>query len=101
MAGVPTPPVLLACADGQVVGGAPRAALDRDLCSKPRQGRGARGFVVFLRIAAERYRAKDGETLNLDALIERLREQGRATPLIVQPRLENHAEIADLAEEAR
>jgi hypothetical protein len=98
LAGVPTPPVLLAAADGEVVAGAPRAALDRDLCCKPRRGRGAHGIAIVRRVAAERFRAQDGATLDLDALIERLREASRAEPLVVQPRLDNHGEIADLAE---
>jgi len=97
LAGVATPPVLLASAGGDVVAGAARAALDRDLCCKPREGRGARGILVFARIAPERFRDEGGAMLDLDALIERLREAGRTTPLIVQPRLSNHAEIADLA----
>lgn len=97
LAGVPTPPVLLASARGEVVAGGPRASLDRDLCAKPRKGRGARGIAVFSRVAPERYRDDAGETCDLDALLERLRESGRSAPLIVQPRLDNHPEIADLA----
>jgi len=97
-AGVPTPPVLLACAEGDVRWQASRGALDRDLCCKPQKGRGARGVAVFRRIGHERYRAADGEELDLDSLVERLRERGRTTPLIVQPGLANHAELADLAQ---
>ena len=98
LAGVATPPVLLASGGGEVVAGASRAALDRDLCCKPRKGRGASGIVVLPRVAPERWQDESGAMLDLDGLIERLRERGRDAPLIVQPRLVNHGEIADLAD---
>ena len=83
---------------GEVVAGVSRGALDRDLCCKPRKGRGASGIVVLPRVAPERWQDESGAMLDLDGLIERLRERGRDAPLIVQPRLVNHGEIADLAD---
>ena len=61
---------------------------------------GARGVHVFHRVAPETYSAPHGDTLHLDALLEHLETLGHSTPLIVQPRLRNHPEIADLAEQS-
>jgi Sugar-transfer associated ATP-grasp len=96
--GLATPGVLLACDAAGAQWLAPRDALDQDLCCKPRKGRGARGIAIFERIANERYRTSEGDEIDLDQLVERLRVRGRSTPLIVQPRLVNHAAIADLAQ---
>jgi hypothetical protein len=79
---------------------APRDALDCDLFCKPIRGRGARGTLMFQRVAPERYRSADGTEIDLDALLERLRVIGTTVPLIVQPRLVNHPEIADLADQS-
>lgn len=98
LAGVATPPVLLACSGGEVVAGGARTELDRDLCCKPRRGRGANGIALLRRVAPQRWQDERGATLDLDALTERLREAGRDAPLIVQPRLRNHLEVADLAD---
>jgi hypothetical protein len=95
---VAVPSTLLACDADGVTRLAPREAFDRDLFCKPRNGRGARGTLMFERIAHERFRASDGADLGLDALIERLGVLGRSTPLVLQPHLRNHAEIADLAD---
>ena len=77
-----------------------RSALQGDLFCKPRAGRGARGVLVFHRIGNERYRALDGQELDLDELIARLERIGRRVPMIIQPRLLNHPEIADLADQS-
>lgn len=99
-AGLAAAPVLLACGPEGLKWRAARGALDRDLLCKPRHGRGARGVLVFRHVARETYRAPNGDTVRLDALLERLVALGRAAPVIVQPRLRNHADIADLAEQS-
>ena len=75
-----------------------RQYLQGDLFCKPKAGRGARGVLVFHSIGHERYRAPDGQELDLDALVDRLERIGRRVPMIVQPQLRNHPEIADLAD---
>lgn len=75
-----------------------RQALRGDLFCKPRAGRGARGVLAFQWLGHERYRAPDGQEIELDALIDRLARIGRRVPMIVQPQLRNHPEIADLAD---
>lgn len=96
--GLASPDILLTCDSDGIQLRVARIELDRDLFCKPRAGRGARGVLIFRRIAAERYRAGDGEQIDLDGVLERLRRRGLAKPLIVQPRLRNHPEVADLAD---
>ncbi len=98
--GLPVPATLLACDGTGVAWQATPAELDRDLFLKPRSGRGARGATLFERVGPMRYRAPDGETLDLDALVDGAEARGRHVPLIVQPRLHNHAELADLADQS-
>lgn len=99
-AGLPVPRTLLACDEAGVAWQAAPSEFDRDLFLKPRSGRGARGASMFERVGPLRYRAPDGDTLDLDALVERAGARGHHTPLIVQPRLHNHAELADLADQS-
>lgn len=96
--GLPSPEILLTSDSAGVTWRVGRGELDRDLFCKPRAGRGARGVLIFRRIGPERYRTSTGEQLDLDGVVECLRQRGATTPLIVQPRLRNHIEVADLAE---
>lgn len=98
--GLAVVPTLLVSKQGTLSMLASRDALDRDLFCKPVRGRGARGALLFQRIAPERYQSADGTEIDLDALLERLRVIGTTTPLLVQPRLINHPEIADLADQS-
>lgn len=98
--GLAAVPTLLISEHAKLSLRAPRDALDCDLFCKPIRGRGARGTLMFQHIAPERYRSADGTDIDLDALLERLRIIGATVPLIVQPRLVNHPEIADLADES-
>jgi hypothetical protein len=97
-AGLPVPTTLLSCDDQGVHGQVASGAFDRDLFLKPRHGRGARGVSVFERTGPMHYRAPDGGSIDLDALVAHAEALGRCTPLIVQPRLRNHPELADLAD---
>jgi hypothetical protein len=75
-------------------------SFDRDLFCKLRSGRGARGVLMFRRIAPNRYQTPEGDDVDLDALIKRIQVLGIKVPLIVQPRLRNHVELADLADQS-
>ena len=97
---LPVVPTLMVSKHGTLSMPASRDLLDRDLFCKPVRGRGARGALMFQRIAPERYRTVDGTDIDLDALLERLRVAGTTMPLLVQPRLINHPEIADLADQS-
>ncbi|NUZ08405.1 sugar-transfer associated ATP-grasp domain-containing protein [Piscinibacter koreensis] len=96
-AGIAVPAILLCGGAHGIEWRAPRPTLDRDLCVKPRHGRGARGVTIYQRIAPQRFRDAAGAEIDLEQLIRRLEERGRRMPWILQPRLFNHAAIADLA----
>ena len=97
-AALPVPATYMVCDAQGVAWHATPDALDRDLFLKPCSGRGARGVMMFERVGRLSYRAPDGASFDLDALVAYAAEHGRSMPLIVQPRLHNHAEIADLAD---
>lgn len=99
-AGLPVPRTLLACDGAGVAWHATPADLDRDLFLKLRSGRGARGASAFERTGPMRYRAPNGDMLDLDALVEQSQARGRQAPWIVQPRLQNHPELVDLADQS-
>lgn len=65
------------------------SALARDLFVKPVFGRGGKGAQRWDHIDGG-YRSPSGTELSSQALFERLEQQSRNTPLIVQPRLVNH-----------
>ena len=77
-----------------------REELDRDLFCKPRSGRNSLGNLVFRRIARNLYRDPEGVEADLDTVIAWVDAYSRTTPVIVQPRLRNHPEIADLANQS-
>jgi hypothetical protein len=96
--GVPTPPLFGIARDG-VLTLEPDAAdqLDRDLFIKPVKSKGSRGVHVFRNIGPGRYRDESGAEIDRATLIERVAERSKAAPLMVQQRLSNHPDIADLA----
>ena len=77
-----------------------RDQLDRDLFCKQQKGRGARGVLLFRRTAFELFLAPDGDVIDLEAVLVRIRTASEAVPMIVQPRLRSHPEIADLADQS-
>ena len=97
--GLAVPPTLLESGGGSagVTLHVPREQLDRDLFCKLRSGRGARGVRVFYRVAPGVYKGPAGDGMDLDDVLQWLEVSGRTAPVIVQPRLRNHAELADLA----
>ncbi|HEX2889016.1 sugar-transfer associated ATP-grasp domain-containing protein [Vineibacter terrae] len=105
-AGIPTPPILLSAIDGRIRRHVHTADLDRDLFAKLMRGRGTMKTGQFRRIAHLTYLDRSGHALSLADVIETVRRQsltevgGKTTPVIVQPRLRNHASLADLAKES-
>lgn len=97
-AGVPTIPTFATFERGEINWRtADRTALDRDLFVKLGKGKGARGAAWYQRIAPERYRAQDGGESSLDEIVESLRVRSLETPIILQPRVVNHPDIAAFA----
>lgn len=100
--GLPVPQTLLDSGDGHgdVKWKVPRDRLDSDLFCKLRSGRGAQGVLVFRRVAPDRYLDPEGEEIDLDTVLVWLQAASRTAPVIVQPRLHNHPELADLADQS-
>lgn len=67
---------------------------DRDLFVKPCIGRGGRGAERWDRVAAFTFAGPGGEQLSGDELLRRLIDRSRRKPLIVQPRLRPHRDLA-------
>jgi hypothetical protein len=99
--GVPTPPLLGIARDGVLTledGAAGK--LDQDLFIKPVKSKGSRGIDVFSSIGPGRYRDRAGAEIDRAALMERVAERSKTQALMVQRRLSNHPDIADLAEQS-
>jgi hypothetical protein len=97
-AALPHPAPLMLIEDAQVVWQSSNMLdLDQDLFVKPRIGRGAVGVSAFRRIAAFQYMDSDGRKLKLGELVSGLIREFGTRDLIVQPRLRNHPDLADLA----
>jgi hypothetical protein len=69
---------------------------DRDLFVKPIGGRGGRGAERWDRVAPSTFAGPGGEQLSSEALLQRLVERSRETPLIVQPRMSPHPDLAKI-----
>jgi hypothetical protein len=97
--GVATAPVLLNVSEEQiaVVDGNSPELPERDLFIKPSSGQGGKRTSRWDYLGSGRFRHNKGETLTREQLLERLRQESRRGALVVQPRLVNHWELADLA----
>lgn len=70
---------------------------ETDLFVKPSHGRGGRNATRWIYLGSGQYRRNDGEILTGNQLLERLRLESRQKAFLIQPRLLNHEDIADLA----
>lgn len=68
-----------------------------DLFIKPKRGTGGEGATRWAYIGEGRYRGIDGTVLNEAELIAHLQAVARQRALLVEPRIVNHPEIADLS----
>ncbi len=68
-----------------------------DLFVKPRRGNGGHHCERWDYLGEDRYRNSSGETLGGEALLARLERQSLTGDIVVQPRLENHPELADIS----
>jgi len=99
-AGIASAPILaLVDRDGAEFFGPPEI-LDRDLFVKTRRGRGGKFTATYLRVAPLRYRTHHGSEIGLGDMIAGLEVAARRGDLLIEPALENHPEIADLASDA-
>lgn len=70
---------------------------ETDLFVKPSHGRDDRNATRWIYLGSGKYRRNDGEILSGTQLLERLRLESRQKAFLIQPRLLNHEDIADLA----
>jgi hypothetical protein len=96
--GLPTIPVLAEFEAGEfrTPGGSPASLPRLDLFVKPSKGKGGRDVFCFEYLGDGRYRDSAGRELSGGELVARLKRQSRRHRFLVQPRLRNHPEIADL-----
>ncbi|MBI2255190.1 MAG: hypothetical protein HYU58_11270 [Proteobacteria bacterium] len=94
---VPTAPVYLSAIRGHLALLDEGLGGDRDLFVKPRRGKGARGTTLLRYAGDGTYRLDDGRSLTLDAYLAELANRSRRRDYLLQPRLVNHPDIADLA----
>ena len=105
-AGIAVPPILLTAIDGEIAWRVPVTCADRDLFAKLMRGRGTMKTGQFHRLAPFAYVDRQDRLLSLDDIVEQVRQQSltvvgrKTTPVIVQPRLYNHADLADLAKDS-
>jgi hypothetical protein len=91
-----TVPVLAIVHDGVVEERVHPDELDTDLFVKPVFGRGGKGAERWDRIGPGRYRNPKGQELDREQLFDRLARKSAATPLMIQPRIVNHAALDTL-----
>lgn len=97
---IPCVPILIIAEDGKLQFEQERPSdLERDLFIKPRKLKGARGTEI-VRYAGGRYTTASGAGLSRDELLEYLAARSREAPVLVQPLIVNHPELADLAGQA-
>ena len=92
---IPTPALVLVMDRGRVTRGdadLPAA----DLFVKPRKGRGGWGAECWEYQGRGRYRSLEGRECTGDELLARIARRSRWQPQLVQRRLVNHPDIADL-----
>jgi hypothetical protein len=96
--GVATPPSLVA-QQGRVSNADGSAARlpRRDLFAKPRKGRGGRGTEQWT-FDGDGWSAEGFPPLQEDALLKHFAALSKPEPYLIQPRLENHRELAELGQ---
>ncbi|MEO8766791.1 MAG: sugar-transfer associated ATP-grasp domain-containing protein [Nitrosospira sp.] len=96
--GIATAPILLSIVKGEVTAfdwsepGLPEI----DLFVKPLNGQGGKNTTRWDYLGSGQYRRNDGKRANANELLEDLRQESQHRAFLVQPRLVNHREIADL-----
>ncbi|HVY99340.1 MAG TPA: sugar-transfer associated ATP-grasp domain-containing protein [Dongiaceae bacterium] len=100
-AGLPHIPILASARGGVfTIHDETPGALDRDLFVKLTSGKGTLGARPLRWLGDGRYADKDGTIIEREALFKELAERSNVKPLIVNPWLRNHPEIADLAKDS-
>ena len=96
--GIATAPILLSVEKGKITAvdwdgpGLPEI----DLFVKPLHGQNGKNATRWDYLGAGKYQRNDGKHATADEFLESLRQTSQRSALLVQPRLMNHREIADL-----
>lgn len=96
--GIATAPIFLRAANGKIIPadwsgpGLPEV----DLFVKPLNGQGGRNITRWDYLGSGQYRRNDGKLATPEEVLEDLRQASERRVFLVQPRLVNHREIADL-----
>lgn len=93
-----TVPILLIVAGGRNIplGGNGPGLPEVDLFVKPMQGRGGRNTQRWDYQGSGQFRSRQGRVVSARELLQHLKHVSRREPLLVQPRLVNHPDMADL-----
>lgn len=94
--GLAVAPILGRVVDGALVDGMAET-LGRDLFFKARKGRGAKIVAAFSYLSSDRYVFGRGAPLDFQGVLAAVTRDAPGHELLVQPKLGNHACLADLA----
>jgi len=94
-AGIPTVPILGFARDGKLIW-LSEDATHSDWFVKPIDGKGGKGIGRWVRIDSARFCNADGHVVAETELARILAERSGTAPCLIQPRIQNHAELADL-----
>ncbi|CAN5379303.1 hypothetical protein BH09PSE6_BH09PSE6_00460 [soil metagenome] len=97
-AGLAVPQTLMSSDGADIVWHVPPSDIEGDLFCKPRKGRGAQDVHLYRQLRRDAYVDDHGVVRDRAAIIEEVIGRARRQPTLLQPRLRNHAEIADLAD---
>ncbi|MEP7151832.1 MAG: sugar-transfer associated ATP-grasp domain-containing protein [Nitrospira sp.] len=97
--GVATVPVLLIVSKGRItpIDWSGTGLPERDLFVKPITGAGGRHTMRWVYLGSGQFRGNCGQIVSGNQLLELLCQASKCRDYLVQPRLINHQEIADLA----
>lgn len=95
-------PVLLVAAKGKIKRGTRR---DLELCGtdlvvKPARGKGGKGIELWRRLESGNFAGARGDAIDAKALTRHVRLRSKKGRMLVQPRLDNHPDLAALAGDA-
>lgn len=95
--GIPSVPTLAFAEGGRIVCQEQPAAFARDLFLKPQQMKGARG-TELIRHEDGLFVTAGGAKLSREGLLDYIAERSKETPLLAQPRLVAHPDLADFVQ---
>ena len=96
-AALPHPTTIARIDNGRLLFDGPHSNMHQDLFCKRTEGMGAKGTRQFKYLSPGAYLDESGEVTSQNQIIETLAELSQKHPMLMQPWLKNHDEIADIA----